>query len=118
MSEVRLIDANALFNWGKYKLSDAVKYGNKCADQQHFSYGTLMMYEIADEISDAPTIDAVPVVRGKWIPNQHWEYRNGNTTMSGDTGLGCSACGAVNFTGINQRTPFCPHCGAQMDGEP
>lgn len=68
-------------------------------------------------IDSAPTADAVPVVRGKWIPNQHWEYRNGNTTMSGDTGLGCSACGAVNFTGINQRTPFCPHCGARMEGE-
>ena len=56
MSEVRLIDANALFNWGKYKLSDAVKYGNKDEEQQHFSYGTLMMYEVADEIADAPTI--------------------------------------------------------------
>ena len=45
----RLIDADALFNQ-KYKLSDAVKYGNKDAEQQHFSYSTLMMYEIADEI--------------------------------------------------------------------
>ena len=54
---MRLIDADALFNWGKYKLNDAVKYGNKDAEQQHFSYSTLMMYEIADEIDDAPTID-------------------------------------------------------------
>jgi hypothetical protein len=60
---MRLIDADALFNWGRYKLSDAVKYGNKDTDQGNFSYSTLMMYEIADEIADAPTIDAVPVVR-------------------------------------------------------
>lgn len=59
MSEVRLIDANALFNWGKYKLSGAVKYGNKDEEQQHFSYSTLMMYEIADEIDSAPTIAPV-----------------------------------------------------------
>lgn len=63
--KVRLIDANALFNWGKYKLSDAVKYGNKDAEQQHFSYSTLMMYEIADEIDDAPEVDAAQVVKCK-----------------------------------------------------
>jgi hypothetical protein len=60
---MRLIDADALFNWGKHKLSDAVKYGNKDEEHQDFSYSTLMMYEIADEVNNAPTIDAVPVVR-------------------------------------------------------
>ena len=60
---MRLIDADALFNWGKHKLSDAVKYGNKDVEHQNFSYSTLMMYEIADEVDDAPTIDAVHVVR-------------------------------------------------------
>lgn len=43
--------------------ADATKYGNKDAEQQHRSYSTLMMYEIADYIEDAPTVDAVPVVR-------------------------------------------------------
>jgi hypothetical protein len=62
---MRLIDADALFNWGKYKLSDAVKYGNKDEEHQDFSYSTLMMYEIAGEVDDAPTIDAVLVVRCK-----------------------------------------------------
>ena len=62
---MRLIDADALFNWGKHKLSDAVKYGNKDEEHQDFSYSTLMMYEIADEVDDAPTIDAAPVVRCK-----------------------------------------------------
>jgi NADH pyrophosphatase NudC (nudix superfamily) len=106
MSEVRLIDANALKNTVRaqeWKKDTAI---------------ALTVDWICMLIDEAPAVDAVPVVRGKWIPNQHWEYRNGNTTMSGDTGLGCSACGAVNFTGINQRTPFCPRCGARMDGEP
>lgn len=59
----RLIDADALFKYNGRSLSDAVKYGNKDAEQQEWSYSTMMMYEIADEIDSAPTIDAVPVVR-------------------------------------------------------
>lgn len=101
---MKLIDADALMDDIKETIENS-----GCVNHEG---------EILDCIAHADEIDAVPVVRGKWIPNQHWEYRNGNTTMSGDTGLGCSACGAVNFTGINQRTPFCPQCGAQMDGEP
>ena len=50
---MRLIDADALLD--QYNLKDATKYGNKDADQQAHSYGTLMMYEIADMIEDAPT---------------------------------------------------------------
>ena len=48
-----MIDADALLD--QYNLKDATKYGNKDADQQAHSYGTLMMYEIADMIEDAPT---------------------------------------------------------------
>lgn len=58
---MRLIDADELFNWGDKKLKNAVKYGNENAEQQSWSYSTLMMYEIADEIDDAPTIDAVEI---------------------------------------------------------
>lgn len=54
---MRLIDADSLFNWGKFKLSDAVKNWNETPEQQSFSYSTLMMYEIADEIADAPTVE-------------------------------------------------------------
>ena len=50
---MRLIDAYALFE--QYNLKDATKYGNKNAEQQAHSYGTLMLYEIADMIEDAPT---------------------------------------------------------------
>lgn len=40
---------------GQYVLKDCVKYGNKTAEQQRKSYDTLMMYEIADMIEEAPT---------------------------------------------------------------
>lgn len=49
----RLIDADALLE--QYNLKDATKYGNKDAKQQAHSYSTMMLYEIADMIEDAPT---------------------------------------------------------------
>ena len=50
----RLIDADAeAKKWG---LDKAVKYGNKDAEQQHFSYSTMMMYEIRDILDDAETV--------------------------------------------------------------
>ena len=49
----RLIDADALLE--QYNLKDATKYGNKDSEQQAHSYSTMMLYEIADMIEDAPT---------------------------------------------------------------
>lgn len=50
----RLIDADELIR--QYKLDEATKYGNKNAKQQAYSYSTMMLYEIADMIDDAPII--------------------------------------------------------------
>lgn len=50
----RLIDADLLIK--QHRLDNATKYGNKDADQQRNSYDTMMMYEIADMIDDAPTV--------------------------------------------------------------
>lgn len=50
----RLIDADELIK--QYNLDEATKYGNKNAKQQAHSYSTMMLYEIADMIDDAPTI--------------------------------------------------------------
>lgn len=51
---MRLVDADALLE--QYNLKDATKYGNKDAEQQAHSYSTMMLYEIADMIEDAPTV--------------------------------------------------------------
>lgn len=50
----RLIDADKLVK--QYNIDEATKYGNKNAKQQAHSYSTMMLYEIADMIDDAPTI--------------------------------------------------------------
>lgn len=54
-----LIDRDALLK--DMGLADAVKYGNKDAEQQYRSYSTWMSYEIADAIWDAPAVN-------RWIP--------------------------------------------------
>ena len=49
-----LIDRDTTMKqWG---LDKATKYGNETAEQQHFSYSTMMMYEIADILDDAPVV--------------------------------------------------------------
>lgn len=103
MSDMRLIDADALKkNMG---VAEAVKHGNKTEKDWQYSYNTLMRYEIADAIDDAPTIDAVPVVHARWI----------KIDSSGCNYWKCSACGYP--VGVwSYGSHYCPHCGAKMDG--
>lgn len=50
-----LISRKALLE--EYDLKNCVKYGNKNNKQQTHSYSTLMMYEVADMIREAPAVD-------------------------------------------------------------
>ena len=69
---MRLIDADAFME--AWNLNKATKYGNKDADQQRFSYGTMMMYEIADAIEDAPTVEPQEWISIKdRLPNEDCE---------------------------------------------
>lgn len=95
---MRLIDADALME--NYNLKDATKYGNRDEEQREHSYSTLMLYEIADMIEDVPTIEAVPVVHGEWVPQNE-----------GLTKFMCSICKGKNYGGHEK---FCPNCGADM----
>lgn len=128
----RLIDADALKEY--IGCADAVKYGNKTAEQQHNSYSTIMMYEVADYIDDMPTIDAEPVRHGRWTWREDW----GHPSISEppellDAYWMCSTCGTdllqylkSHFTDIPSYTECayeemptlerCPSCGAKMDG--
>ena len=58
-----------------------------------------------DEIEDAPTVDAVEVVHGRW------------ENMDNDPK--CSECGifAVSDKHAVKYYDYCPHCGAKMDGD-
>ena len=61
------------------------------------------------DIDNMPTVDAVPVVHGRW------EMRP--TGMATDTGPEYKAyCTVCNEPNKQYQPPFCPHCGAKMDG--
>ena len=111
------IERGALMkNFCGYDLTRCVKYGNKDADQRHNSYSTMMMYEIADEIMDAPSADVAPVRHGRWKL-----FRAGDWT----TVYECSVCkrrvpvsgdkGKANER-VMKRYPYC-NCGERMVNE-
>lgn len=96
-----LIDRQALMqNFCGYDLNECVKYGNKTAEQQSNSYSTMMMYEIADEIEDAPAVDAVEVVRCKdCIAKSTWYT---------DKAFGVEVCGLSGFI-VVEDNDFCSY---------
>lgn len=64
------------------------------------------------KLSKLPTVDAVPVVHAYWIIKPHGTY--------GQLRAFCSACGKHSGIGgivSNQKKPYCPNCGAIMDGK-
>jgi hypothetical protein len=95
------------FQW----IAKATKYGNEDAEQQNFSYSTMMMYEIADMIEDA--IDNCPSVEperptGKWIKVVNHD------TNEWTGGFKCSECDSAC---VQMSMDYCSNCGADMRGE-
>jgi len=86
---------------------NAVKYGNKSAEQQHNSYSSMMLYEIADEINDSPAADVEPVVRGEWKD----VYMSSASSFVGT----CSVCHQSNDIPPPRNAHYCPNCGAHME---
>lgn len=103
MSDVRLIDANAL-------IADFVKY---VRTEPHMHYGDwdkmcISGTEIDEVVAHAPTIDAVPVVRGRWQPDMYFN----------EPVMRCTAC-KRGFAAWHkaERFLYCPNCGAKMDAK-
>ena len=99
-NEKRLIDANAL----RQTMESNLYWGQD-------SYGAIL-----DTIDEAPTVDAVEVVHGRWLYD------------SGSGKYFCSACDeyALSFKKDTLYggdlyevclTDYCPNCGAKMDGD-
>lgn len=73
-------------------------------------------YLIVDMIKEAPAIEAEPMRHGKWLFSDYDYFT-------------CSVCGGQYFTGAdstkdakamlenNAYYPYCPYCGASMNGE-
>lgn len=100
MSDVRLIDANAL---------EARAYEIYVHASPEFKTRMNTLKELIDQ---APTIEAEPVRHGRW---GYRAYRNdARITVSGE--VVCSNCHAPYFRVIGTWFKYCPHCGAKMDG--
>lgn len=61
--------------------------------------GDTVAWNICADIKAIPAADVAPVVHGRWIKGSLNPY--------------CSEC----FVECRDETPFCPNCGAKMDGE-
>ena len=65
--------------------------------------------DLAEDFYSIPAADVAPVVHGRW------EMRP--TGMATDTGPEYKAyCTVCNEPNKQYQPPFCPHCGAKMDG--
>lgn len=56
---------------------------------------------VLDEMAAAPTVDAAPIVHGRWISQVSGNY-------------GCSVCGDEWGSAV-VLMKYCPCCGAKMD---
>lgn len=80
-------------------------------DGYHSDFGKSMadLTSLREVLEDTPTADVAEVRHGKWQPC----YEDWRKQIEGDE---CSACGFQHY-GTNIRDyPYCPNCGARMDG--
>ena len=104
MSDKRLIDANAL------KKAFSTDMRIVLFDGTRMGAGGFLIqrYQVVGLIGEAPTIDAVPVVHGRWV------------MMAGFPA--CSKCGCspadweAKPDNPEGYPPYCHSCGAKMDG--
>ena len=109
-NEKRLIDANA---FGTYL--EEVRQEMLEEDTMSGNFAAEVIETVQDEyLQNAPTVDAVEVVHGKWIKTE--------------VGSNCSACGlnvmswSGNYDGYEREKGiclmnYCPNCGAKMDAK-
>jgi hypothetical protein len=92
---MRLIDADALIDF------------IDCGHLRNPLESCFSERDVVDMLESCPTIDAVPVVRGKWKP-----------IFKGADTCECSVCKSEGFSDSDFgfiATPYCPNCGAKME---
>ena len=72
------------------------------------------LQSIREFVRNRPAVDAEPVRHGTWEMRRK-TIKTGIATLTG-TYPTCSLCGHAEF-GMDKSTPYCPNCGAKMDGE-
>ena len=102
----RLIDVDALkADYGMAEDCKDCKTGYRSCEYDRI-YSKM---DFCGWLDDAPTVDAVPVRHGRW-ETDGMMMDDGEYLMTR-----CTACGEAYEYGYNM--PFCPNCGARMDGK-
>ena len=73
-----------------------------------------VFYSAAHMLEMLPAVDAKPVRHGTWEMCRA-TIKKDFVTFTG-TYPTCSLCGHVEY-GVDKSTPYCPGCGAKMDGD-
>lgn len=100
---MRLIDADVYADKMREKQKECEKLIKEAgdnlnwSDRDHWEGVFATFVEAKLTLDDTPTVDAVPVVHGRWI--------NEN----------CSVCGTYVYRGDADN--YCPRCGTKMDGK-
>ena len=110
-NDKRLIDANALETAIQGTVSQVAL--DAPYDPEWFTRLAARQFEILKIIDDAPTVDAVEVVHGKWaIFEDGW---------NDEAIYECTVCKeafvTIDGTPAENLWNYCPNCGAKMDGD-
>ena len=73
-----------------------------------------VFYRAARMLELMPAVEADPVRHGTWEMRRS-TLKTDFATLTG-TYPTCSLCGHAEF-GVDKSTPYCPECGAKMDGD-
>lgn len=98
---MRLIDADAF-----YKKIEEIRMEYLEEDTLSSKFAAEIIETVMDSyLQDAPTIEAEPVKRGKWVKDESRDM------------LRCSVCKNFCVENWYYWLRYCPDCGARMDGE-
>ena len=100
-TEKRLIDANAL-------RTDTMAM---CGVNEFVLENCNPYWLFNRAIVNAPTVDAVEVVHGRWVKDEKASENHIEAIYV------CSACQNCEAWGATEKTNYCPNCGAKMDGD-
>ena len=70
------------------------------------------------DVESMPTVDAVPVVHGRWEGDETCDAYDIAGVKTWAVKRKCSECGFTHkFIEAHMCYVFCPNCGARMDGD-
>ena len=104
----------------RYIDADALKRNLRNNDgSKILGHSVVRLFQLDEFIDAQPTVEAVPVVHGRWQECDWVEYDgHGECIRYPKMGLVCTNCrNAFKKEFITARVNYCPNCGSKMDGD-